>query len=102
MAVFLAAFNMMASVEVLVVLMLADRVKLDAKVSTVMVPEPIIPVLLPTVPMVNPLEASTIWVAPIKLPTAPPAMVAKLLDVLVNVNVPVPFKANPFAVIAAV
>ena len=67
-----------------------------------MVLEPVKPELLPTVPIVNPPEASLICVAPIKLPDVPPATVAKLLATFVKVTVPVPFNESPAAAIAAV
>ena len=59
-AVVLAEVRITASVDVLVVLILEARVRLSASVSMRIVPDPIIPELLPTVPMVNPPEASTI------------------------------------------
>ena len=48
--------------------------------------------------MVSPLDASIICVVPSKAPTAPPATVAKLLEMLVSVTVPVPFNDKPLAV----
>ena len=95
----LAAVKMIASVEVLVVLILPASVRSPARVSTRMVPEPVRPVVLPTVPIVNPPETSMTCVVPSKVPTAPPAKVVKLLEILVRVKVPVPLSDNPAAII---
>ena len=98
-AVFLPAFKITASADVLVVLMDCASVKLPDSVSTRTVPVLVMPVGL-TVPMVNAPLLMT-FTLPSLVVLLPPANVVMLLLVLVSVKLPVPFKPKPAAEIAA-
>ena len=97
-AVFLPAFNITASSDVLVVSMAAASVKLPDSVSTRTVPVLVMPVGL-TVPMVN-APLFTTFTLPSLVALLPPARVVMLLLVLVSVKLPVPCRPKPAALIA--
>ena len=89
-----------ALVVVLSVFMLLASVISPFNVATAMVPEAVIPVLV-NAPIVKPPLASTSERLPSFEDDEPPERVAILLEVLVSVYVPVPFRSNPLAVRAA-
>ena len=101
-AVDLPAFNVIAEAVVFVVVIFPDNVKSPTKVSTKTVPVDCIPVVLPTVPIVNPPLASVKLMFPTLVVLSPAAIVVTLLFTLFNVKVPDPPNTRLLAVRAAV
>ena len=95
------AFKVNAAVPVFALLMFDETVISPDKVLNVTAPVAVIPVAVPTVPTVN-APAFTNPRLPSKVLLLPPPNVEILLPVLVSVNVPVPCKPRPAAVMAAV
>ena len=102
MATLFPALIVIALEELLVVFTDSFNEIFPVKVSTEMVPEAKMPLLVPTVPMVNPPLASVKLKEPSLVPLSPPAIVATLLLVLFKVKVPVPCKPREVADNAAV
>jgi hypothetical protein len=98
-AVLTPALSVTAEDDVLVVLMLSLNVRSPLAVSINTSPDDQMPVGF-TDPMVTAL-LSRYEIDEALAEEVPAAMVLTLLDVLVNVNVPVPIMARPLPVIAA-
>ena len=94
MAVVFPAFKVTAEEEVFVVVTFCESVKLPVPVSTRTVPEAIIPLPLPTVPITKPPLASKKFKEPNGAGLLPPARVPILLFKLARVNVPVPINCK--------